>query len=164
MIVSLQDMASVLESPSTNIGLPRDGTALRGVVAALVSWKALLLRFVIESLSKACHAVFKHWEPTNYAVVSLLLIVVPSYLASSAVQYDGYVRGIFLTFVTYYVTLLASIALYRLSPFHPLWRYPGPIPCKLTKWWMLRQHRSGTSHLYVRNLHRRYGNVVRIGT
>ncbi|KAL7277159.1 hypothetical protein ACG7TL_009005 [Trametes sanguinea] len=64
---------------------------------------------------------------------------------------------------TFISTLLLSMALYRLSPFHPLARYPGPLMCKLTKFWMAFLSTTGDQHLYVKRLHDRYGDVVRIG-
>jgi hypothetical protein len=41
------------------------------------------------------------------------------------------------TFATYFVTLTGSIAVYRVSPFHPLAKYPGPFIAKLSKLWMV---------------------------
>ncbi|KAI9068086.1 high nitrogen upregulated cytochrome P450 monooxygenase 2 [Trametes sanguinea] len=64
---------------------------------------------------------------------------------------------------TFLSTLFLSIAFYRLSPFHPLAQYPGPLMCKLTKFWMAYLSLEGYQHLYVQRLHDRYGDVVRIG-
>lgn len=63
----------------------------------------------------------------------------------------------------FYSTLLTSVVLYRLSPFHPLARYPGPLPCKLTKFWMARIGLNGDQHTYMKELHDLYGDVVRTG-
>ena len=41
------------------------------------------------------------------------------------------------TFLVYFVTLIGSIAAYRVSAFHPLSEYPGPIIAKLSKLWMV---------------------------
>lgn len=52
---------------------------------------------------------------------------------------------------------------YRLSPFHPLAHYPGPLLCKVSKGWMAYfACRYKKSHIYVNELHQRYGDVVRI--
>ncbi|KAG5653447.1 hypothetical protein H0H81_000336 [Sphagnurus paluster] len=59
--------------------------------------------------------------------------------------------------------LFASMAAYRLSPWHPLARYPGPIPAKLTKWYMSVWIAKGNRHLKLQELHRTYGSWVRIG-
>lgn len=60
-------------------------------------------------------------------------------------------------------TMLASLVLYRISPFHPLARYPGPFGCKITKFWMACIGYAGRQHIYIKGLHERYGDVVRIG-
>ncbi|EJF60792.1 cytochrome P450 [Dichomitus squalens LYAD-421 SS1] len=52
---------------------------------------------------------------------------------------------------------------YRLSPLHPLARYPGPLLCKVSALWLAYKSTSGTQHRYVKSLHDRYGDVVRIG-
>jgi hypothetical protein len=41
------------------------------------------------------------------------------------------------TFLVYFVTLIGSIATYRVSAFHPLSEYPGPVIAKLSKLWMV---------------------------
>ncbi|KAI0628543.1 high nitrogen upregulated cytochrome P450 monooxygenase 2 [Trametes polyzona] len=60
-------------------------------------------------------------------------------------------------------TLLLSVAIYRLSPFHPLARYPGPLGARLTKFWMACIGYTGRQHLYIQSLHEKYGDVVRTG-
>ncbi|GJJ06922.1 hypothetical protein Clacol_001118 [Clathrus columnatus] len=59
--------------------------------------------------------------------------------------------------------LLCSIVLYRLSPFHPLAKYPGPIFCKISKFWFAWIAHEGKTHLYFDELHKKYGPIVRIG-
>ncbi|KAJ6620160.1 hypothetical protein B0H10DRAFT_1102331 [Mycena sp. CBHHK59/15] len=41
--------------------------------------------------------------------------------------------GLYLLFLGF------SITIYRLSPWHPLVRFPGPRMAHLTKWWMVNQ-------------------------
>ncbi|KAH8101527.1 cytochrome P450 [Cristinia sonorae] len=66
--------------------------------------------------------------------------------------------------MTYHATLLSSIAVYRLSPFHPLAKYPGPITLKLSRMWVYRMAKSGKRHEYIRTLHEIYhSDIVRIG-
>ena len=107
--------------------------------------------------------VFKRWEPTYLVVLWFLLIGVPSALARSFTARAGLLAGVVYTFSLYWSVILASVTFYRLSPIHPMARYPGPLMCKLTKFWGLYKERDGKQHLYVENLHHIYGDVVRIG-
>ena len=117
-----------------------------------------------ESYPQLTYLVFKRWEPTSIPVLLFLLIVIPAALSSTLVPHLGLVKGVALAYFTHWSTVLASVAFYRLSPFHPLARYPGPVPCKLSKFWGLYKERDGKQHLYVQHLHDIYGDVVRIGT
>ena len=93
-----------------------------------------------------------------------LLIGVPGSLA--VILHDQFLSdGTVSTFCTFYIVLSASILAYRISPWHPLARYPGPLPCKLSKFWMAYvAMRTKKQHLYIRGLHDQYGDVVRIGS
>ena len=65
---------------------------------------------------------------------------------------------------THLATLIASVLTYRLSPLHPLARYPGPVLCKLSKLYMATIGTQGKQHVYIQGLHERYeSDVVRIG-
>ena len=66
-------------------------------------------------------------------------------------------------FPTYLAALVASTVAYRLSPFHPLARYPGPIGTRVSKFWMAVRCLRGDQHRYIQSLHQRYGDVVRTG-
>ncbi|RDB27710.1 hypothetical protein Hypma_003304 [Hypsizygus marmoreus] len=69
-----------------------------------------------------------------------------------------------LSTVVYLAFLSASVSIYRLSPWHPLARFPGPRPAAITKWWMV--HRilfKGGRHTYFEKLHNEYGPWVRVG-
>jgi hypothetical protein len=52
---------------------------------------------------------------------------------------------------------------YRLSPFHPLADYPGPLIAKSSKWWGAYVTFRGDTHSHYKNLHDYYGDVVRVG-
>jgi hypothetical protein len=45
--------------------------------------------------------------------------------------------------------LCSSIAVYRLSPWHPLASYPGPALAKLSKWYMAYRIAKGDRHLLL---------------
>ena len=53
--------------------------------------------------------------------------------------------------------------MYRLSPFHPLAKYPGPAIAKTSKLWAAYVCARGDLHRYYKSSHDRYGDVVRVG-
>ena len=89
------------------------------------------------------------------------------------------------TYTVFYTTLISSIVLYWLSPFHPLARYPGPALAKTSKLWFVSVPEScnvwvsqtdavfsfqaylgwqGKQHVHYRNLRKKYGgDIVRVG-
>jgi len=107
-----------------------------------------------------------------------------------AVVSGVFVRGassilgpLFRTYVIFYTSLILSVVFYRLSPFHPLARYPGPALAKVSNLWFVRINKStlkcsmliihlfkarlgwqGKQHVHYRDLHKKYGDVVRVGT
>ncbi|KAH7103623.1 high nitrogen upregulated cytochrome P450 monooxygenase 2 [Auriculariales sp. MPI-PUGE-AT-0066] len=84
-------------------------------------------------LGLALHQYFKRNEP--YPFKALVTILGSDALLQAALQCDWNVtlRGVMESSTITAVALLASIAVYRLSPWHPLARYPGPWLHKLTK-------------------------------
>ncbi|KAJ6507794.1 cytochrome P450 [Mycena vitilis] len=59
--------------------------------------------------------------------------------------------------------ILVAIALYRLSPFHPLSGIPGPPLHKITQLASLYYAIRGTGHIKIKALHDQYGRIVRTG-
>lgn len=56
------------------------------------------------------------------------------------------------------------VRLHRSLPlFHPLARYPGPILCKISMFWLAKVAWGGKEHIYHQELHERYGDIIRIG-
>ena len=45
--------------------------------------------------------------------------------------------GALLSYAIFYVSLASSIVLYRISPVHPLAKYPGPLIGKVSKGWLI---------------------------
>ena len=107
--------------------------------------------------------VFKRWEVMNLPVVSALLLLLPMAVSSLLVPHFGALQGLALGFLIFFGTLLSSIALYRVSPLHPLARYPGPVLAKMSKLYHVWRIWPGKQHLYIQGLHDRYGDIVRIG-
>ncbi|KAK1221394.1 hypothetical protein PQX77_015801 [Marasmius sp. AFHP31] len=59
--------------------------------------------------------------------------------------------------------MATSIVLYRLSPFHPLAKVPGPMISKITKFRNMYISWMGKQHIRLKELHDQYGPVVRTG-
>ena len=68
------------------------------------------------------------------------------------------------SFSIFYLVLLVNIILYRLSPWHPLAKYPGPIVARVSKLWGAIIMAKGKNHENFKRLHDKYGPYVRIGT
>ena len=94
-----------------------------------------------------------------------MLIVVPGTLAFTLQdQYGSLGAAVTTSFATYWALLTLFVTVYRLSPFHPLARYPGPLLCKLSKGWLAYlASSSGKTYSSINQLHQLYGDVVRIG-
>ncbi|KAG6330511.1 hypothetical protein ID866_8578 [Astraeus odoratus] len=112
----------------------------------------------------ACHLVFNRYEPVN-PLSHFTLLVLPPVVLSSLLRttFPPTSHVLVVVFTLYYTFVLFSVVAYRLSPFHPLARYPGPIPCRISKFWMAWVSSNGKQHEYYSKLHRKYGDIVRIG-
>ncbi|EIN11080.1 cytochrome P450 [Punctularia strigosozonata HHB-11173 SS5] len=55
------------------------------------------------------------------------------------------------------------LVLYRISPWHPLATFPGPLSYKITNLRYAEVVASGWRHKTIRSLHEQYGDIVRIG-
>ncbi|KAJ7510436.1 cytochrome P450 [Mycena galericulata] len=112
----------------------------------------------------ATHIIFNRLEPQSVPLFAALLVLPPSILSLLLAPHgQRNLTTIGLTFLTYISTLITSVVLYRVSPFHPLASYPGPILCKVSKLWLAGVAMAGKQHLYYQHLHQRYGDVVRVG-
>ena len=112
------------------------------------------------------HQVFRKYETYNIGVHAVILFAPPILLTfftnSESVQHK-ILLSLLGNLATYLTTLVLSVLVYRVSPIHPLARYPGPIGCKISKFWLGFICISGFQHKYIKSLHERYGDVVRIG-
>ncbi|KZP07807.1 cytochrome P450 [Athelia psychrophila] len=108
--------------------------------------------------------IFKRYEPDAPLPVSILLLLVPTILVPFvAPNAPSTLLAVPITFVGYWSSILAYVAAYRLSPFHPLANYPGPTLSKLSKLTLAWKMYCGRQHLYYQELHARYGDIVRVG-
>ena len=115
-------------------------------------------------LFQVSHLVFRYCEPKSKQFRLALLLVVPV-LLSNLISYTGrsLCSAVPLAFVVYTGALILFTLAYRLSPSHPLAKYPGPVIAKTSKWWAAYISARGDSHRYQKYLHDIYGDVVRIG-
>ncbi|THH30118.1 hypothetical protein EUX98_g4053 [Antrodiella citrinella] len=109
------------------------------------------------------HTIFKVYEPFRLLPVAILVFVVPAILSILLLAHFSVLYSLLISFVSYYTTLLTSIVIYRLGPFHPLAKYPGPLLCKLSMIHMAIVTFGGSRHEYIRKLHEQDGDIVRIG-
>ncbi|KAN0137395.1 Cytochrome P450 [Lactarius tabidus] len=111
------------------------------------------------------HLYFRHFEPrSNLVSLFILLIFVPTLLSIPISYHVGYTFfSVPLAFASYGCFLVFFTVLYRLSPLHPLAKYPGPVIARTSKWWGAYVGFRGDLHLYYQSLHDRYGDVVRVG-
>ncbi|KAF8160353.1 cytochrome P450 [Mycena galopus ATCC 62051] len=108
------------------------------------------------------HFLFHKYEPSSANIPFLLLAVQPVALL---VSLGGPFTFAWLlsTNAVFLASLGLSITAYRLSPFHPLAQYPGPLIGKATKLWSLWKASQGYKYLYLKQLHDQYGPYVRTG-
>ncbi|KAI0363893.1 cytochrome P450 [Pilatotrama ljubarskyi] len=69
-----------------------------------------------------------------------------------------------LIYLAYVSTMLLLTVGYRLSPFHPLAEYPGPVICKITNLWLLYVSYGGKRYLALDRLHAKYGPFLHIAS
>ncbi|KAJ3718009.1 cytochrome P450 [Lentinula guzmanii] len=125
---------------------------------------------LIESLaalnSITNHLFFRKYEPFGrtvpYALVCLLVEPILLCLVQAYVSPVRWTRYLF-TYGAFYASLLSSIILYRLSPFHPLAKVPGPMMHKVSKLWSVWICWQGRQHTEFKAMHDKYGPVVRTG-
>ena len=111
--------------------------------------------------------IFKRYEPEKLSVLVALLVVAPGALVLHVQQHFITALGaVSTTYAVYWALILLFTVLYRISPFHPLAKYPGPLGCRVSKiWFAYLTVRGKKAHVYVRQLHKKYkSDVVRIGT
>ena len=111
-----------------------------------------------------CYLAFKRLEPHNPYIHLALLVLVPILLAILTLpHFPNVLAALVPVLFLHNFTILVLVAAYRLSPFHPLAAFPGPLLNRLTKLRMVRVMESGHQHWYDRELHRQYGDIVRTG-
>ncbi|KAI3597833.1 cytochrome p450, partial [Moniliophthora roreri] len=114
--------------------------------------------------ASATHLWFKNFEPRAYAPVLIAVFLVPAPLCFSLMRNSYSIfSAILLGYSSFYVSLCTSIVAYRLSPLHPLAKYPGPFLARTTKIWTVWKAFDGKLPQYYERLHAQYGSIVRTG-
>ncbi|KAF7322341.1 hypothetical protein HMN09_00011800 [Mycena chlorophos] len=109
------------------------------------------------------HLFFRRYEPHSANIAVPILVTIPPALLI-LLHYAVSLGSILTVYVAFLSALSASIVVYRLSPFHPLAAYPGPVLGKATQLWILGiATAAGHQYLYLKKLHDQYGPFVRIG-
>ncbi|KAL5514533.1 hypothetical protein ACEPAG_1849 [Sanghuangporus baumii] len=112
------------------------------------------------------HGVYNRLEiePANLAATFLLLIGIPAVPCYFLVDHiESMTFSIVIAYGLFYTALISSIVLYRISPFHPLAKYPGPLVLKVSKLVGMCFAIGGKQHVYFKSLHDKYGPFVRTG-
>ncbi|TCD66053.1 hypothetical protein EIP91_001861 [Steccherinum ochraceum] len=119
---------------------------------------------IIAGFALITHAVFNRFEPLNPFIVVPLLLLLPLTMSLLFLHHFTLLYAATLAFMIFHSTLLCSIGTYRLSPFHPLAHYSGPVLNKLSSWWLYKITTGGKRYEFIQRLHRHYkSHVVRIG-
>jgi len=114
------------------------------------------------------HQFFKRVEPDSFSFAGFTLAwtmavayAARTYLSATGLSIAGYVLASLFVLNT---TLATSIVIYRLSPWHPLAKYPGPALAKVSKLYMWREARRGMTGYTQAALHKEYNSdIVRVG-
>ena len=80
------------------------------------------------------HVIFNRVEPRGAAVIGILILGIPATLSIALrASFVSLFSSVAFTFPNYLLALLTSVCIYRLSPFHPLARFPGPVLFRLSR-------------------------------
>ncbi|RDX50794.1 high nitrogen upregulated cytochrome P450 monooxygenase 2 [Lentinus brumalis] len=118
-------------------------------------------------LAIAVHQVFRRYEIYSVSFHACLFLVPPALVAAHVSSQSHSSSSISATFVnalvSYVAAIAASVIVYRLSPLHPLARYPGPVWRKVSMIGPAILATSGNRAWAFANMHRKYGDIVRSG-
>ncbi|KAG5726032.1 Cytochrome P450 67 [Termitomyces sp. T112] len=123
----------------------------------------LLTVLQLITLSVLTHLYFRKFEPRNPLICALVLVLEPVVFLSLAPAVPVNLPSVFAVYSTFLISLVLSIVLYRIGPWHPLAGYPGPVLNKITQLRNVYVQWSGFQHKVLKELHDQYGPFVRIG-
>ena len=110
------------------------------------------------------HLTYNKLEPRKLLAHFGLLHVVPWLLVTVLFRsFPTILKAVVQVHGLFVISLSTSVLLYRLSPIHPLAKFPGPLINRVSGLWMSYKALDGKRYLYFKALHDRYGPYVRIG-
>lgn len=117
-------------------------------------------RLCLQCVKLAC--LYFHWIPmrgdiATFASVAIILLLCKTQ-TSHLRLFDVLISSTY-----YFGAVIFATSLWRISPFHPLTRFPGPLLNKITSLHLAYMAYSGRRHLIMERLHQRYGKFVRTG-
>ncbi|KAI0067778.1 cytochrome P450 [Artomyces pyxidatus] len=106
----------------------------------------------------------KRYEPRSLSRFFICFVCVPCLLATGLVShFVSFLRAFTVCILSYNALLLGYATVYRLSIFHPLAQYPGPLLPRVSKLRSSYVCAQGRQHVYYQRLHEQYGDFVRVG-
>ncbi|TFK83982.1 high nitrogen upregulated cytochrome P450 monooxygenase 2 [Polyporus arcularius HHB13444] len=112
------------------------------------------------------HQVLRRYETYRIYVHACLLLGPPILAAARLTSFrptPALPPILFNSLVSYLAALVTSVIAYRLSPFHPLAQYPGPLWRRISMFGPAAMATTGNRHRAFASLHQKYGDVVRTG-
>jgi len=106
------------------------------------------------------HLIYNRFEiqPENVPVTFLLLFITPVLASLPLLPHVGSVgTGVAASFAIFHSCLLTTIIIYRISPFHPLAKFPGPRLLKVSKLVGMWVASRGKQQVFLKELHEKYG-------
>lgn len=113
--------------------------------------------------------MFRKYETYRLSVHFALLFGPPTltttynYALTSRPPSPPILHTFLIFFKTHLAALILSVVLYRLSPLHLLYRYPGPVSHRISFLVPALKSINGKRCKYIRDLHALHGDVVRFG-
>ena len=80
---------------------------------------------------------FQKYDLQSPRICGFLLLVVPAVGSRALIEGPSSNPNLLRTYAIFYTTLISSVVFYRLSPFHPLAKYPGPVLAKVSNLWFV---------------------------
>jgi hypothetical protein len=120
---------------------------------------------ILKRFTQLAHVVVHQRAPRSLKGFAVLLFLAPLgvSLAARPTSLLSFLAMFACALPAYWAALSGSVVSYRLSPFHPLARYPGPLLARVSRFWAMRVMLSGVQHKVSHDLFERYGDVVRTG-